>query len=97
MEGLHELIDGICSALRPAQGMVVTVRPTKDLLGVLQGLFKSNSDLQFSQAFKGNSQANSGLLSLTRASHSSTGFPLADKMSSWAKRTLSDQKKGLSG
>ena len=46
---------------------------------------KSNSGLQFVQACKGNSQANSGLFSPTSAPQSSTGLPLADKMLSWAK------------
>ena len=61
IEGLHELIEGPrCPTecpLIPAHGMV---RPTKDILGVLQGLLKPHSGLQFTQAYKGNSQASSG-------------------------------------
>ena len=95
IEGLHELIEGPCSptefSLRPAQDMV---RLTKNLLGVLQGLLKSNSGLQFTQAYKGNSQANSGLLSLTRAPPSSTGHLLADKMPSLIKRDPFRPKEG---
>ena len=62
------------------------VRRTKDLLGALQGLLKSNSGLQFTQACKGNSQPVQGQLRLTRAPQSSTGLSPADTMPSWAKR-----------
>ena len=60
IESLHALKEGLCSPtecpLRFAQGIV---RPTKDLLA-LQGLVKSSSGRQFTQACKGNSQVNSG-------------------------------------
>ena len=87
IEGPHERIVGPCSPteypLRPARGMVTSQANKGPSLGITGP--KSNSDLQFTQACKGNSQANSGLLSLTRASQSSTGLPLADKMPSWTK------------
>ena len=58
-------------------------RRMKDLLGPLQGLLKSNagiavhSDLQFIQAWKENSQANSGLAQADKGFQSSTGLSLS--------------------
>ena len=92
IEVLHELIESPCSPtecpLRPAQDMV----RQRTFSGYYRAFL---SLLQFTQACKGNSKANSDLLSLTRAPQSSAGLALADKMPSWD--AFLDQKKALSG
>ena len=66
------------------------VRPTKDLLGALQGLLKPHSGLQFTQTCQGNSQANSGPAHADQGPSKQHGtLPgLTNKMPSWAKRGL---------
>ena len=86
IEGLHELIEG---PLRPARGMT---RPTKDLLGALQGLLKSNQACTSLWPAKRTPKPVQGQLRLARAPQNSTGLSLANKMPSCAKSPLRPTK-----
>ena len=98
MEGLHELTESPCSPteypLRPAQGMV---RLKKDLLGVRTFFVSHTQACSSLRHTKGTLRRVQDQLRLTRATQSSTELSLADKMPSWAKKALIDQKKALPG